>query len=75
MSWNERSMLEPRRSRLPLLAGAVSAVMAVLVLGLAAALLFALLGWAFHIVWVVGQVAIIAGLIVIGVRLLTRSRR
>jgi hypothetical protein len=68
-------MLEPRQSRMPVLAGMLSLVMAIFVLGLAATLAFSLFGWAFHIFFFLLRLAIIATLIGIGVRLLSRSRR
>jgi hypothetical protein len=75
MSWNDNSMLEPRRSRTPVLAGAFRVIAALFVLAVAASLVFSLFGWAFHILFFLGRLAIIAGLVVIGVRLLVRSRR
>jgi hypothetical protein len=68
-------MLEPRQSRMPVLAGTLSLIMAIFVLGLAATLAFALFGWAFHVLFFLLRLALIAILIGIGVRLLTRSRR
>jgi hypothetical protein len=68
-------MLEPRQSRMPVLAGTLQVIMAIFVLGLAATLAFSLFGWAFHILFFILRIAIIATLIGIGLRLLTRSRR
>jgi hypothetical protein len=68
-------MLEPHQSRVPVVAGTFRLIAAIFVLGLAAMLTFSLLGWAFHIVFFLFRLAIIATLIGVGVRLLTRSRR
>ena len=68
-------MLEPHRSRMPVLAGTLHLVLAVFVLGTATILLFGLLGWAIHTMFFVARLAFIVALFVIGFRLLTRFRR
>jgi hypothetical protein len=68
-------MLESRQSRMPVLAGTLQLIMAIFVLGLAATLAFSLFGWAFHIFFFLFRLALIATLIGIGIRLLSRSRR
>ena len=57
------------------MAATVSVMLALFVLAVAATLTLALFGWAFHLVFFVARIAVIVGLIAIGVRLLTRSRR
>jgi hypothetical protein len=68
-------MLEPRRSRVPVLAGTFNLVLAVFVLGTATILLFGLFGWAVHTMFFMARVAVIVGLFAVGARLLMRTRR
>jgi hypothetical protein len=68
-------MLESRESRIPMVAGTFRLIAAIFVLGLAAMLTFSLLGWAFHVFFFLFRLAIIATLIGVGLRLLSRSSR
>jgi hypothetical protein len=67
-------MMQPHQSRMPVLFGTFRLIMAIFVLGLAATLAFSLFGWAFHVFFFVFRLAVIATLIGIGIRLLSRSR-
>jgi hypothetical protein len=68
-------MLEPHRSRTPVLAGTLHLVLAVFVLGTATILLFGVLGWAIHTMFFAARLAFIVALFAIGFRLLIRTQR
>jgi hypothetical protein len=65
-------MLQPRRTLFPLLAGTLSVIIGVTVLVIGVMLLFALFGFALHVLWFTLRLAIIVGLITLGLRLIMR---
>ena len=67
-------MLQPRRTLFPIVAGTVSVILGLTILVVGVTLLFALFGVALHILWLSFKLAIIVGLITLGVRLLMRNR-
>jgi hypothetical protein len=68
-------MLERRRSHLPILENVFYVAVAVLAVCLGAALVISLFGFVFHVLFFVAKLALIAGLIAFGFRLLTGRRR
>jgi hypothetical protein len=68
-------MLEPYRPHRPVLAATVTVVVAIVAFALATSLVFSLVGWAFHLLWFVGRLALIAALIAAGIHLLRRVSR
>ena len=68
-------MLERRHSRLPVLEDVFYVAVGVLAVCLGVALVISLFGFVFHVLFFVAKLALIAALVLFGLRLLARAGR